>query len=265
MTRPLLDALGPDELRALAADLASGRLSLPVDGVDLNRHLGGRSLGTAVADLNGLAARGLGPAQAAFVLELLAHERQLQRAVHDRVELVWTGPETVGAQARDTWTVTHDLFSAARSSVLISSFTIHQGSKVFAALADNMRANPSLRVRFFVNIEPDRDAILAPAELLSRYLERFRNDLWHGPRLPELFYDPRTLDSKSRTRTSLHAKCIVVDELHALVSSANFTEAAQERNIEAGVLVRDPGFARALSAQFETLVHQGILKRLRTA
>ena len=46
------------------------------------------------------------------------------------------------------------------------------------------------------------------------------------------------------------------------VTSANFTEAAQERNIEAGVLVHDAGFARALRSQFEALVSAGDLRRV---
>jgi phosphatidylserine/phosphatidylglycerophosphate/cardiolipin synthase-like enzyme len=59
-----------------------------------------------------------------------------------------------------------------------------------------------------------------------------------------------------------HAKCIVVDDSSAFVSSATFTEAAQERNIEAGVLVNDPAFARALRDQFESLAQAGLLVRL---
>jgi phosphatidylserine/phosphatidylglycerophosphate/cardiolipin synthase-like enzyme len=39
----------------------------------------------------------------------------------------------------------------------------------------------------------------------------------------------------------LHAKCIVVDGRHALVTSANSTEAASQRTIEAGVLLVDTG------------------------
>lgn len=34
----------------------------------------------------------------------------------------------------------------------------------------------------------------------------------------------------------MHAKCVVVDGRRVFVSSANFTEAAQERNVEIGVL-----------------------------
>jgi phosphatidylserine/phosphatidylglycerophosphate/cardiolipin synthase-like enzyme len=44
--------------------------------------------------------------------------------------------------------------------------------------------------------------------------------------------------------------------------SANFTEAAHERNIETGVMLRDKAAAKALSDQFETLAVRQILKQL---
>ena len=63
-------------------------------------------------------------------------------------------------------------------------------------------------------------------------------------------------------RAALHAKCIVVACSEAFVTSANFTEAAQDRNIEAGVLVRIPSFARSLVEQFENLVNSGHIRRV---
>jgi len=54
----------------------------------------------------------------------------------------------------------------------------------------------------------------------------------------------------------------VVDKERALVTSANFTQAAQERNIEAGVLIAEPSVANALQVQFETLVEDAVLKRV---
>jgi phosphatidylserine/phosphatidylglycerophosphate/cardiolipin synthase-like enzyme len=45
----------------------------------------------------------------------------------------------------------------------------------------------------------------------------------------------------------------VVDQEQAFVSSANFTEAAQSKNIEVGVYMRSPRFARRLVEHFETL------------
>jgi phosphatidylserine/phosphatidylglycerophosphate/cardiolipin synthase-like enzyme len=50
--------------------------------------------------------------------------------------------------------------------------------------------------------------------------------------------DPRSLELDARRRANLHVKCVVVDRQVVFVSSANFTEAVQERNIEVGVLLR---------------------------
>jgi phosphatidylserine/phosphatidylglycerophosphate/cardiolipin synthase-like enzyme len=55
-------------------------------------------------------------------------------------------------------------------------------------------------------------------------------------------------------RATWHAKCVVIDDEVAFVTSANFTEWAQSRNVEAGVLLRNAHFARQLRQQFEGLV-----------
>jgi len=61
-------------------------------------------------------------------------------------------------------------------------------------------------------------------------------------------------------RASLHAKCLVVDRKMCFVSSANFTERGQARNIEVGVLIDDTNPARSLHDQFESLVTHGLLR-----
>jgi phosphatidylserine/phosphatidylglycerophosphate/cardiolipin synthase-like enzyme len=53
---------------------------------------------------------------------------------------------------------------------------------------------------------------------------------------------------------SLHAKCVVVDERWSLVTSANFTNRAQTRNIELGVLIDDEPFAQKITGQWRALV-----------
>ncbi len=70
--------------------------------------------------------------------------------------------------------------------------------------------------------------------------------------LPAIHYDPESRKHGAK-RATLHAKCVVVDRRWAFVTSANFTEAAQERNIEAGVLLDHPRLAEALAGQFEAL------------
>ena len=65
-----------------------------------------------------------------------------------------------------------------------------------------------------------------------------------------------------RSRAVLHAKCVVVDQRYALVTSANFTPNAQLRNIELGVLLDAPTLAGQIVGQFEGLVRIQKLLRL---
>jgi phosphatidylserine/phosphatidylglycerophosphate/cardiolipin synthase-like enzyme len=80
--------------------------------------------------------------------------------------------------------------------------------------------------------------------------------------MPEVYYDPRSLETDGGQRSSLHAKCVVVDRSVAFISSANFTEAAQKRNIEIGVLIRSASFAERIDSHFDALAASGIALRV---
>jgi phosphatidylserine/phosphatidylglycerophosphate/cardiolipin synthase-like enzyme len=101
--------------------------------------------------------------------------------------------------------------------------------------------------------------------LLRRFAQRFCAQDWPGEKLPELHYDPRSLEVDAVKRASLHAKCVVVDRRMALVTSANFTEAAQTRNIEVGALIRCERFAGQFAEHFEKFADAGMLKPLSLA
>ncbi len=91
-------------------------------------------------------------------------------------------------------------------------------------------------------------------------LAGFLADNWpFGEPCPALYYDPRT--ASPGTFATLHAKCVVVDERLALVTSANFTGRGHARNIEVGVLIEDERFATELSRQWHGLVAAGLVRR----
>lgn len=79
-----------------------------------------------------------------------------------------------------------------------------------------------------------------------------------GERGPRVFYDPRALEP-AREGAVLHVKAIVADDQLAFVISANLTEAAFERNIEAGIPSRDRALATALALHFQTLIDRRLL------
>jgi phosphatidylserine/phosphatidylglycerophosphate/cardiolipin synthase-like enzyme len=89
--------------------------------------------------------------------------------------------------------------------------------------------------------------------LVRQFAERFARNECPRQRFPRLYYDPRSLETVVTRRASLHAKCVVVDKERAFVSSTIFTEAAQTKNIDVGVLIRSPAFARRLAENLEIL------------
>ena len=55
----------------------------------------------------------------------------------------------------------------------------------------------------------------------------------------------------------LHAKAVVADEETVFITSANLTEAALDRNIEMGLVVRDRALAASVTRHFRGLIERG--------
>jgi hypothetical protein len=257
-----LDLLTDADLVALAAALRSGRLHGPFTAVAVQRYCAGLHAAAVAARLEQLHEEGVRPQHLALLPETIVRTRGAVPSRADLVDLVWTGPETLGVTNRDTGVVVRDLFGAAEADVLVAGFAVYQGREVLKRLGERMAERPGLRVRLFLNVQRHPTDTSLDAEVLRQFAHRFRTQEWPGERLPELYYDPRSLDREAVKRSSLHAKCIVIDRRVALVTSANFTEAAQTRNIEVGALIRSERFAEQLADHFETLADVGLLKPL---
>lgn len=251
------------DLRTLATGVRSGRLTVPLTTVALQRLIPGRFAEDAAQGIAALAALGMTPPQIAAVLELIVRDRAGRPLPEGVVDLVTTGPDGVGAN-RDTGVVVRELFATATKSVLIAGYAVYQGQQVFEALADRMRQLPTLQVAMFLDVQRSAGDTSTAAELVRRFAERFKRQQWPADHpVPQLFYDPRSLDLTHDKRACLHAKCVVVDAEKVLVSSANFTEAAQLRNIEVGVLIDSPATAHQIASFFGGLVNDGRLLPIR--
>lgn len=256
--RPLADA----DLRAIASALRAERLSPPFSLTQLSRYCNAEHATALVEQFQKLASEGMRSEHLALLLESAVALRSERGAIEDSIELVWTGPTPPGTASRDTAVVVRELFASARSEVLVAGYAVHQGKDVFLALAKRMDEIPTLRVRLYLDVQRPYQDTSPASELGARFGYRFRTQEWPGHRLPELFYDPRSLELEGAKRASLHAKCVVIDRRTAFVSSANFTEAAQARNIEVGTLVHAEPFARQLAEHFEGLVGTNLLARI---
>lgn len=246
-----LTSLTLPELLQLLRAIQSGALPVPPSATALQAA----GLASALEPL-----RALGP------LDATALATVLQVAIAERagrpiptVDLVWTGPEPRVSRTRDTAVVVRELFAAARRSVLVAGFAFDHGADILAPLHAVMRDH-GVVADLFVDLGAIATS-LGPGARADQVAQAFLARHWpFGPPVPAVYFDPRTADPASRV--SLHAKAIVVDERTTLVTSANFTQRGQTRNVELGAVIEDPAFARDVRAHWLGLANEGLLQRL---
>ena len=91
---------------------------------------------------------------------------------------------------------------------------------------------------------------MRPLALFKRFTKVLRSP---STRVDEVSDCPRSVDTGDGPGAVLHAKAIAQDNEQVFVTSANLTPNALDRNIEAGLLVRD----RSLAAHFQRLIDTG--------
>jgi len=184
-------------------------------------------------------------------------------AAERSIQLVLSGPELVGTPVMDTKTTVLSLFEEASEEVLITSYVFHEAAEFFKVLAEKVDANPGFRVTFVVDLTHRREPTNQPLTLIAQsFAADFRKKHWPGQRQPAIWHDPRQFESTQSGGGIMHAKTVVIDRKLAFITSANFTGAAQSRNIEAGVLLRQPRLAARLHGYFEGLIGTGVLRRV---
>ncbi len=259
MTEFLLP-LPTNDLKALALALHSGRVAPPFSSIALRRVVSSDSPGELIAGLTRLAEHGWTPTQIGVLLDGVVSDRVARGSIEDALDLVTTGPEIAGIDNRDTSVVVRELFAGANTSVLIAGYAVYQGQQVFQTLADRMQERPDVSVRIVLDIQRGHGDTSTAYEISRRFAERFRSQQWPMARpLPEVYFDPRSLGPHGEKRACMHAKCIVVDQGQIFISSANFTEAAQHRNIEVGLVLHSPPLAERLTRFFTLLIASGCL------
>lgn len=253
--RPTLTAVSTSLLQRLRGEIETGVLRTPIDRAGL------AALG--VRDQVDELLRALsGHARIATltILDIALAERERR---NKRPELVWTGPEASSATARDTAIVLRELLEQANESVVLAGYDFTYGRDILEPLFISMR-DKGIKATFIVHVHQVTIGI-DPGVHLQIELGKFVRYNWpFGAPYPDIYYDKRAL-VPGPPYSTMHAKCVVVDGLRAYVSSANFTQRAQERNIEVGVLLDDPSFARFLASQWLGLIEAGLVARFAAA
>ena len=124
-----------------------------------------------------------------------------------------------------------------------------------------MDALPALRVVLFLNIQRKVGDKSIATDVVRRFADRFWKTDWPGVARPQVYCDPRALESGGPAGV-LHAKAVVADDEAVFVTSANFTEAALDRNIEMRLVVNDRALALSVISHFRNLIDGKVLRPL---
>jgi hypothetical protein len=243
-------AIPSEELERLAEGIERGLIRCPPNDSDLRSH------GHPVDPLRALL-DGLDPRAATRVLRAIVADRTERPT--PRLDLVWTGPEMRVAHWRDTAVLVREMFANARREVLVAGFTFDHGATIFEPLHSAMCTH-GVAAEFYLDIpraSPGDDMATYVRDFAARFL---RQNWPFGDPKPALFHDPRTVDPGALV--SLHAKCIVVDCAQTLVTSANFTDRGQTRNVELGVRIKDETFSQKVASHWRSLAEHGEFARI---
>jgi phosphatidylserine/phosphatidylglycerophosphate/cardiolipin synthase-like enzyme len=248
-----------NELDLIIQNIKSERWVFPITSFNLNEVFDSESVKKWIFFLEDFKKLNFTTAQMICVLE--KHKEEIRDGEQSLPELVWTGPEALNSTFRDTSIVVQDLFREAKNEVLIVGFAFYQGKEIFKELANKLDTIVDFRVVFIVDVRRDGNSSAEEAIIL-KFKTDFLKKQWPGKKMPEIYFDPRTLDLESDVKSSMHAKCIVVDSKKSFITSANFTQAAHQRNIEAGVVLDSVDYAINLKSQFMNLVESKFFREI---
>jgi phosphatidylserine/phosphatidylglycerophosphate/cardiolipin synthase-like enzyme len=227
----LAQALTPSQATGIAASLEiDGRLDYAVSALPDGSHPAVGLLSEALSVLG----------DAALLAAVVRGFAAAAKKGPNPPRAVWSGPTFEGDSDHTTAAVAH-LIDEATEDVFASTFSATLGSPFVNALWRAIARGVSVTVLVEATNMQDTAVALQQALTGASFL---------------------TYVAPAGEYGIQHSKVVVVDSSVVLMTSANFSDAAAHRNLEAGVLIRDPDFSSKVRQRFTSLWANGTLIKL---
>ncbi|MFC9295664.1 DISARM system phospholipase D-like protein DrmC [Streptomyces sp. NPDC057011] len=182
---------------------------------------------------------------AAYVRGYVAARRRARDTV--RVRTVWSGPSTPAVPVCATAQVLVEVINEAQHELLAMTYAARPYPVLTRALTE--AAGRGVRTHVVVETLAGAGGLLSGSEPADAFASVPGLQLWAWARGPA-----------EHGRSRQHAKLAVADRRTLLLGSANLTESAARRNIEAGVLVTGGEAPRRTAEHIVELQRLGILR-----
>ncbi len=183
---------------------------------------------------------------------LTAAQAEAAHRQRQRLELVWTGPDSHVIPLRRTDQALLQLIDGAQERLHIVSFAVYKVETIGQAIVDAVRRGVAVSIYLETpDASQGRIAFDTIGALGEQVVRRVQLYVW--PLEARL----RTADGR---HGSLHAKVAVADEQTLLISSANLTEYAMTLNMELGLLIHGGPLPGQVAAHLARLVELGVFQ-----
>ncbi len=197
---------------------------------------------TSAATASGLSSRELASALWA------AAETADSFHAENRVDILWTGPTSTAVPVRRMEQALCELIDSARAKLLIVSFVAYKAEKVYLAIRSAIERG--VRVSFLTEASKEHGGSLDvdPCDMLKKKFPEADFYRWENP--------------DASHPAVVHVKCAIADERMALVTSANLTGAAMDKNMELGLMISSRRVVGRMAAHFAALVTEHVLRKI---
>jgi phosphatidylserine/phosphatidylglycerophosphate/cardiolipin synthase-like enzyme len=169
-----------------------------------------------------------------------------------KLELVWTGPDSQVIPLRRTDQALLQLINGAQETLHIVSFAVYKPEAISQAIVNATQRGVSVSVYLETpDASEGRVAFDTIGALGGEVAHHAQIYVW--PQEKRI----RTADGR---HGSLHAKIAVADGQTMLISSANLTEYAMTINMEMGLLIHGGPLPVQVETHLERLVEQGVFE-----
>ncbi len=170
------------------------------------------------------------------------------------IELLWAGPSPSDQiPARRIDQALYDLIANAKHEILLVTFAAAKIERLTGELWK--AAQRGVKIRLILEFEESSEG-----QLSFDAMKAFPSALIKAA---EVYHWP--VEKRGRNQAGrpgkLHAKVAIVDDT-ALISSANLTDDAFNRNLEVGVLITNAEFLMSAKAYLDSLIAEATLSRL---
>lgn len=193
-------------------------------------------------------------AQVAAAVLLTAATAEVEHQERQKVEPVWTGPDTQGCGFRHTEQAILEVLNSARKRLTVVSFAVYRIPRIREALV--AAAHRGVAIRLIVETpnrlegENEYDCLIALGGNVAPV-----STVYFWPQ------EKRAKDENGKVGI-LHVKCVVADGQRLFLSSANLTDYAFTINMELGLLLAGGALPEQVERQFDRLIETKVLQKV---